>query len=55
MTDKIVIEMCLWCRLSFNVKELHPVEIYNSPIEFYICDICLKDNPLVKIPAPFEL
>lgn len=54
-TDEIVIQKtCLWCRQSFEVKELHPIEIHNAPIKFYICDECLKKNPDLKIQVPLE-
>lgn len=38
-------EEYFWCKIKFDIKKLHKVEIYHSPIKIYICDHCLSKMP----------
>lgn len=54
MDTEIKKEECCWCKLKFNANELYKIEIHHSPINLYICQTCLMNNPGFSFPVKLE-
>lgn len=52
MIDETAIEQCLMCKLYFHTMELHQVELFSTPIRFYVCTLCLEKHPAINKYIP---
>jgi len=56
MDDKKITEPCYKCEAHFNRTEMQKLEIFNSPINLYMCNSCSnnsiepleQDDPSIK-------
>jgi hypothetical protein len=48
MIDEAVIEQCLMCKLFFHKTEFNKVVLFESPIDFYVCNLCLEKYPTIN-------
>jgi hypothetical protein len=55
MIEENDLEMCLWCKLKYDKKEMHEIDFHNSPAIVYVCETCMKENPFLKFSIPPEI